>query len=252
MERHWQAEGAWNIRDLGGYPVPDGRHTQWGRLLRSDGLHRLSGPTVTELVGKGVKTVIDLRGAHETELHVNPFRDCAEVDYRNIPLFDGLSPVDLLSETAMAGYSLAERYVEALTACRSSFATVFATMANARDGLVMFHCTAGKDRTGLVAALTLAIVGVPQEHIISDYLLTATIAAPLLKRLRENALQRGAMPASVKTVLAVDPKAIAAALQYLAAHGGAYGYLRECGVDDARLQAICRRLLCNPASSDFD
>lgn len=243
MERHWPVDGAWNIRDLGGYPVAGGQETRWRRFLRSDGLHRLSPQTVDDLVHKGVRTIIDLRGAHETDMNVNPFRDCADVDYRNIPLFDGLSPIDLLSETAMSGYRLADRYVQALATCGDSFASVFSAMADARDGIVLFHCTAGKDRTGLVAALTLGLAGVAQEHVVDDYLLTATIGAPLLTRLHANALRRGAALASVEAILAVEPEAMSAALRHVTSAGGSREYLRWAGLDDAVLDRVRDRLL---------
>ena len=91
--RHIPVPGTFNIRDLGGYPTSAG-HTKWRSILRADGLHRMKPEGVEQLQALGVRTVIDLRRAHELEAGPNPFQGHAEVEFHHIPLFDELDLVE--------------------------------------------------------------------------------------------------------------------------------------------------------------
>lgn len=210
-ERHLQIEGLFNLRDLGGYACAGGATTRWRALLRADGLHRMTPESCKMLAALGVTTIIDLRGAHETTRHPGPFVAYPGIAYRNIPLFDALAPVAGPAED----FDMAQRYRDGLDQCGLRIAEVLETIAEASDGAVLFHCTAGKDRTGIIAALLLLNAGVPEDVIVADYALTATLAAPLLKELGEAALSMGASPAAVARMLASDPATMAAFIEHL-------------------------------------
>src|SRR5690606_33920693 len=127
--------------------------------------------------------------------------------------------------------------------CGDRLAEALMAVATAPAGLVLFHCTAGKDRTGVLAALILLIAGVDEAEIAADYALTATMANPLLARLRRRALSAGLDAAHVERVLASDAATMAAMLAHLReAHGGITSYMRAIGLTPADTDQLAVRL----------
>ena len=106
---------------------------------------------------------LDLRHDHELESYPNPFRAEVDVNYRHVSLFEQLAPSAMTD-----GDVLHDLYVQALTTRGEAIAAVLRAIAEAPQGTVLFHCTAGKDRTGLIAALMLATVGVEHALIVED------------------------------------------------------------------------------------
>lgn len=237
--RHWRLPDAHNIRDLGGYAGAGGTVTGWARLLRGDDLWHLSESSRDALVDRGLALVIDLRGLLEIANRPNPFAAHATVRYRSIALFDRLEPIGTLS----APLDMAARYCEALDRCGARLADVLAAIAEAPEGIVLFHCTAGKDRTGIVAALLLLVAGVAEDEIAADYVLTAELGQAMLARLRERALAGGADPAQVSLMLASDESTIRTMLVHLRErHGGIDAYLAAIGLAPARIERLRARL----------
>lgn len=235
-------EGAHNVRDLGGYRMDNGGLTRWRSILRGDALHQLSSTDIETLLDHGLTTVIDLRNAHEIAAEANPFSAHAGVRYHNTPLFSALSPVDLMTNAA-TNFDMGDRYCQAIDSCQPAIADVLKTIAGAPDGIVLFHCSAGKDRTGVISALLLANAGVDEATIIEDYALTATISGPLIATLRERALGRGAAPALVDIVLASAPGSMRRALDHIRQnYGGVRDYLFGLGLDEAALERLRNRL----------
>src|SRR5258708_17625757 len=153
--RHIAIPGTLNFRDAGGYPAADGGATRWRRLLRSDGLHSLGEGASDLLGGLGLRTVLDLRTSFEAQLAPSPVDDLAGngAVTMNISLIGddlGEMPGDLVS---IYDY-VVDRRGAAIGAAIGSLAR-----PSALPGLV--HCTAGKDRTGIVGAFALAAGGVP-------------------------------------------------------------------------------------------
>ncbi|HYN18224.1 MAG TPA: tyrosine-protein phosphatase, partial [Actinomycetes bacterium] len=178
IEREWTRRLAWegclNARDLGGYATKDGRQTRWGAVVRSDSLAALSPAGRAALADYGVRAIIDLRLPHELERDPNPFAEPGDygVAYRNLSLIDPAAgfPPDT--------FTLAENYLWMLDRFPVPFAEVMAAIADAPEGGVLIHCAAGKDRTGLISALLLALVEVPADTIADDYALTAEYLRP--------------------------------------------------------------------------
>ncbi|KKB12266.1 hypothetical protein VE25_08395 [Devosia geojensis] len=237
--RQWHLPDTHNIRDLGGYRRAGGGTTQWSRILRGDSLSHLREDSSRTLVDRGLSTVIDLRRPEEIGALPNPFAGHERVAYRNIALFDALAPV-----AAMAGvFDMAARYREALDRCGDRLAEALMAVTTAPAGLVLFHCTAGKDRTGVLAALILLIAGVDEAEIAADYALTATMANPLLARLRHRALSAGLDAVHVERVLASDAATIDAMLAHLRdTHGGTEPYMRRIGLTPADTDRLAARL----------
>ncbi|WP_432971714.1 tyrosine-protein phosphatase [Dactylosporangium sp. CA-233914] len=170
--RNYDHPNLFNFRDLGGYATADGRVTRWRRLFRSDSLSRIDPADATTFTELGVKTVIDLRRPREIA------RD------GRVHAFDGLtyhhiSPVHAEWEEALDPEEtddarwLANRYLELARDGHAAVARAVEVIADADNAPVVVHCVAGKDRTGVVSAVTLAALGVPDEVIAADYALTS-------------------------------------------------------------------------------
>lgn len=173
-ERHVTFEACFNFRDFGGYETSDGRRVRWRTLYRSDTLHRLTDADAEILSGLGLHTVIDLRSATEIEDHGRLSRATDTLTWLHIPMLDNvrLVPRDPAQPGPPAEESPGEGYVRILEQFGASVGEVFSTLAGPGALPAVFHCTSGKDRTGLVAALLLETLGVPDEVIAADYELT--------------------------------------------------------------------------------
>jgi len=236
--RHLPIAGTYNIRDLGGYATTTGQ-TQWRRMLRADALHRLDADGIAAVIATGVTTVIDLRHADELAHQPNPLAKAPGVAYHNVPLFDGLAP-NIMGE----GDVLLALYKMALVERQSTLAKVLRIIANAPPGAVLFHCTAGKDRTGLVALLLLAIAGVEAGLIVEDYSLTAALIAPMVEEMTAGAVARGADPAGFARLLASDPETMTATIAFIEEEFGSMpAYLASLGLDAETIEDLRNRLV---------
>src|SRR5436309_6252589 len=166
--RHLNLEGTYNLRDTGGYRTLDGRAIRWRTFLRSDSLHRLPPVAQTILMGYGVRTVLDLRRSDELHMAPNVFVGSSDVAYHNVSLLTDTPPV-----RQQAPRPLVDTYRLILDQRQEQLRQALATLA-APGGLpAVVHCTAGKDRTGLIVALVLGLAGVPTTTIVEDYALSA-------------------------------------------------------------------------------
>lgn len=174
-ERHIALDHSYNIRDVGGYTTPAGRRVRWRRLLRSDSLHALTPASQQALREHGLRTIIDLRRPSETAKKPNVFAAASGIVYHNLPLFD-----DTAAGTVDAPAStLEELYTRYVDSCRPQLRTILAAVAEAAAAPLLVHCAIGKDRTGLVIALTLGALGVEPATIADDYALSHARLAPL-------------------------------------------------------------------------
>jgi protein-tyrosine phosphatase len=172
--RHLNLEGASNFRDLGGYPTGDGRSLRWRRIFRSNHLGHLTEADVKVVRGLGVTSAFDFRGVderkagecvmEEVKVHSLPIEPTVVAALRARLQARALSSADAL-EIMRDSY---RGYVRTNT---HSFRELFARILDASAPLVI-HCTAGKDRTGFAVALILHALGVPEQVISEDYLLT--------------------------------------------------------------------------------
>jgi protein-tyrosine phosphatase len=172
--RHVPLEGASNFRDLGGYPTHDGRMVRWRQIFRSNHLGHLTASDIVVVRRLGVRCAFDFRGQHERVAAV-----CAvpDITVHSLPieptvvaaLRARLSTGHLGATDALA--IMQESYRNYVRHNTHSFRTLFAHLLQDRAPLVI-HCTAGKDRTGFACALLLHALGVPEDVISEDYLLT--------------------------------------------------------------------------------
>ena len=180
-------EGCFNVRDLGGLTTADGHTVRWGALVRSDLPTRLTDTGRQALVAHGIRTILDLRfpGEVSRDWDAYPFQDDAgreSVGYVNVPFNHGRDPE--LDEQVHAAYRSATSRLELnrhdIDWNQVGIATAVAAIADAQPGGVLVHCHAGKDRTGAVVAMVLAMLGVSDEDIADDYALTALTIEPLI------------------------------------------------------------------------
>jgi protein-tyrosine phosphatase len=232
-----------NARDLGGYAGLGGRETRWGAVVRSGNLAMLTATGRQALVDYGVRSIVDLRLSEEVARHPNPFAepDAHGVGYANLSFIDPGAPAPPSVST------LAEDYQGMLDRFGQAVAAVVTAIANAPEGGVLVHCAAGKDRTGLVAALLLGLAGVAPETIAADYALTADCLRPRDQEWLENGPgERADREAWLRRV---EPTAevMLEVLDHLAArYGGVEGYLLQAGVAPGDLDRLRSRLLDPP------
>jgi protein tyrosine/serine phosphatase len=209
-DRWLRLDGTTNTRDLGGLPTTDGGSTLRGRILRSDNLQTLSGADVRRLVHEvGLRQVIDLRTTAEILLEGRgPLRALPEVEHRHFTLLperghhtdvfaveddDPLHDLprdwaESLLPAQEAEHDAAEppavrAYLGYLQHRGGAVVAALRALARAGQGTSVVHCAAGKDRTGVVVALALAVAGVPHEEIVADYALTAEVIDALVAKL---------------------------------------------------------------------
>lgn len=238
--RRIELDGAFNVRDVGGYPTADGRATRWRRLLRSDSLHRLTPDAQRALRDYGVSTIIDLRRSSEVERMPNVLASAEGVRYRNVPLFDD-SQTDVVETAAQ---TLDDLYRHMVEHCHTSLGTVMGEIAAAGDAPVLVHCMVGKDRTGLVVALALAAADVPHEVIADDYAMSSELLAPLFAEFRTRFTLTGAQLARAEAMSHSRRESMLELLAHLdARYGGVPAYLRLLGLGDAQLAALRARMV---------
>ncbi|HEX6030944.1 MAG TPA: tyrosine-protein phosphatase [Tepidiformaceae bacterium] len=239
QERELRLEVAYNVRHLGGYRTQDDRTTNED-LIRSASLHRLTDTALAELRDRGVRTIVDFRSEAERERDVTP--DLAPFGIRKVlaPVWDkDASPPGMANE--FPGYAAV--YPLFLEAGVFAYRTLFETIADT-DGLLIFHCAAGKDRTGVAAALLLEVAGVSDDRILEDYALSAMLLTPVLKEWLPRMSERGISEDHALRLMASEASDMASTLQVIRERwGSAEGYLRESGVSESVLTATRARIL---------
>src|ERR1700724_1756204 len=223
--RHLNLAGAMYFCVLGGYPGRDGRPVRWGQIFRSNHLGHLTEADIEVLRPLGLKSALDFRGTDE---RVAAICGLAEIAVHSLPI----EPTVVATLRARLADGAALSAADALDVMRqsyrnyvryntTSFRALFAHLLEERAPLVI-HCTAGKDRTGFACALILHVLGVPDDLIAEDYLLTSRFY-------RRDPSASSDLPEDVRQVLAsVEASFLAAAFDAISAdHGGLENYLSD-------------------------
>lgn len=259
-----------NSRELGGLPTTDGGVVASGVLFRSDALGGLTHIGTRALADQRIGTVIDLRTDAERSRSADALpadgsvRLVAlsvqggamdELVQQLLPSSDGVA----LTEAQIAGIvdqvpTLEDLYIAILDSSAAQFAEVARAVVTAADTDrpgVLFHCTAGKDRTGLAAALLLSVAGVPRDAIVADYTRTGENLAGEFADALTGLITALGVPLTprLKTLATESPaSAIEAALDWIdTTHGDASAYLRTGGFTPADLEALEQALRATPA-----
>lgn len=168
-------EGSYNFRDLGGYPAADGKQVAWGKLLRSDDLFDLTREDKEIIRSLGIRTVIDFRDKGEASISPDRLPDSV-LHNHHLPIEAGKLVGGVL-EGRLTKQKVIGMMVSVYRALVHDFQLryreFFDIVVNFDSEPLLFHCTAGKDRTGMAGALLLSGLGVDREMVVEDYMLSA-------------------------------------------------------------------------------
>jgi protein-tyrosine phosphatase len=245
-DRRITLEACFNFRDLGGHRAVGGRTVRAGMLYRADTLHRLSGGDLEVLRGLGLRTVVDLRTHDELDRFGRVGLSDDEVSHRHIPVFDELRTGDAAPDPDAPAPGLrGELYVRMVETGGKAFAEAITLLAQPGALPAVFHCTAGKDRTGVLAALVLGHLGVPDDDIAADYALTEEAMALTRAWVKVHDLELAShyatFPDWVFEARAETMQAFLAAIR--AEHGSVTGLIETLGVAPATLASLASSLL---------
>ncbi len=239
----WDA--CYNAREVGGYPTQDGGEIAWQTLVRTDNLSRLSADGQAALIAYGVRTIIDLRDPSELAMEPHAFitpLGCGDtLVYYNLPLINFKDEVwlkEISNTTATPVY-----YCLALDVFKPQVCAIMQAVAATPTGSVLVHCHAGKDRTGLIVALLLALAGVDYEIIAADYALSNHYLQPWYQKLMvqhaDDAERQQRMTEDFKTL----PEFMLTVLAYIDQHyGSVREYLLATGLTAPEIEQIQQRL----------
>jgi protein-tyrosine phosphatase len=242
-ERRIKFDGCFNFRDLGGYVTESGRTLQWGRLFRADGLQRLTDDDRRRFAELGIVTVIDLRTPDEIERRGRFEPDVNSTRYHHLPLVDVIPDMTGFDADAIASPDfMVDRYEEMLADGAERIATALTVLAEPGALPAVFHCAAGKDRTGLLAAIILRLLGVPASDVIADYAMSQVAMREMIAWVKATSPEASeAFEKYPAPMTAADPDNMVRLLARLEKnYGSMAGYVTSLGVNPdvvARLKA---------------
>lgn len=224
-----------NARDLGGYPTLDGGTTRWRSILRADDPAQLTPEGLEAIAAAGIATIVDLRWPEEAAGSPSPIPGkLRNVHHHSISLLAGSA----MKWAQVCGEPPKETWITAvLMYSRAELVAVLRAIAAAPAEPVMFHCVAGKDRTGAVAAVLLALAGAQPEAIAHDY-------AASSENLRDYYLRRYSNLTREEILEAVrcPPEGVYRMLDYLRNQGGIEAFLGSLGMSETELVQLRSRL----------
>lgn len=225
-----------NLRDLSSVPLSHGSMIP-GVLWRSDDISLSPETQISSLAEAGLSTVIDLRSADELKKTTSPFFPALGIEHRHVPVLSEISDPDSLG-TSMAGIDSPQAvgawYAQTFSSRAGAFVTALDIIADS-TGATLFHCAAGKDRTGMLAAAIFTVLGASREDIVADYALTDTNITAVMGRLA--AAAKASKTASDHPgfeldhpLLRAEAPAMESMLDALEPAGGMLEILREAGL----------------------
>jgi len=240
-------EGAWNVRTFAGLQGRNGPIPATA-FVRTADLSRLTAADRDRLAAAGVKLDIDLRTGDELQQSPDVLANDARFDYQRISLM-GTEKMDLQKMMTSFPDSLGAAYVQWLGSNQPQFREVFQRIAAQQDGAVLYHCTAGKDRTGIISGILLDLAGVPRADIVHNY----AISAHYLEGQPKDSAMNVQMMALIKQhpeiarkmagMGGTAPENMEMFLDALhAQYGGAAGYLKAVGLSEEEIHALQVRL----------
>lgn len=239
-EKRILLHGLHNARDLGGLVTESGQQTAFHRFVRSDEPSALTAKDVDALLAYPVRTVIDLRSEGEMLRRVNPFRNHPQIQFCHVSLFvsDPDETDDPNVQLAIL-HTLGELYIHLLKTRPNQFVEVFRCILDAPQGAILFHCTHGKDRTGIIAALLLSLVRVRREDIVRNYSVTYEYIRSIVDP------KMNSMAPEMQHILKSDAENMEHFLTYLDRYydGSSYSYLKSIGLTDRELESLAKRIL---------
>lgn len=221
-----------NTRDLGGYRTAAGTYTKYSAFLRSDAVKAPDKRDIDFLTGHQICTIIDMRGKQEVLSAPEPFAGMRQFQYYNLPVEEGSSIPESVSDVP---YSYM-RIVEA-----ENMAEVFRKMSKADTG-VLFHCSAGKDRTGVVSAVLLLLAGVSRSDIVDNYMLTKTYKQEYNEREGYARLMKRFPGLDINILIPHETYMCSFLDMFHEKYINAEQYLKSIGLDEKEIECIRNRI----------
>jgi protein-tyrosine phosphatase len=244
-ERRIDLSGPVNFRDLGGYDTVDGQRVRWRRLFRSDSLSPVTADDARLLTEEiGLLAVVDLRTSRELEREGRGGLADVALHFHHVPLIEDLGDgARRLDDDTLHGL-----YVHMLSERVKRVSDALAVIASeAAEHPTVFHCTAGKDRTGIVAALVLALLGVSDEDIVADYVLTQDVMPAMIERYPRRALRGSTGDRYPSPIMRAEADTMHETLAVLTEdYGSASGWAEAAAVDPAIITKLRTALLIAP------
>lgn len=236
--RYYMFENIYQFRDIGGYRTVDGRTVAYNRFFRSSALYGLSRDDQQQIYDLGVRTVIDMRTAVEiAQQGRTEFDRSFEIDVIHLPMV-----ADHETLTSLGSISRSTALITGVEYVRP-FLQQFFAITHRLDHAVVFHCSLGIDRTGLLTAMLLDILGVAHEEIISDFSRTNIYLAPRLPMLRQRR-PNYLTPQQFEQLIVAHPQAMHELLQYVyQTYGSIREFLLHAGVPKSHIDSVLQRLL---------
>lgn len=187
MQRIIELEGAHNLRDLGGLEAMEGYRVRYGKLFRSDALHNLTDQDMAVMGSYGINTVLDLRLDDEIAEYGVARLVEQGASHMQISLMTGTPTTPI---TPHPDRTLSELYTWMAMESPDRFVEAINVLGDLSRLPAVFHCAAGKDRTGITAALVYSILGVDREEIIRDYVITEQAMLRIIESLSQSEVER--------------------------------------------------------------
>jgi protein-tyrosine phosphatase len=240
MERLITLEGAVNFRDLGGYVTGGDLRTRWRTLFRADGLGELTEPDLAVLRGLGIRTVIDLRSGSELErgrfdVEAHP------VTFHHFPFIEELPDAQ---EFDRRPGLLGSQYQEIVRDAGGQILAALDVLASPHALPAVFHCTAGKDRTGVLSAIVLSLLGVDEPTVVTDYALSGAAMQRLREKLIRKYPEGRETIENIDEVFSADPAQMELLLDHVREHYGSVGaYVEGLGAGPDLVERLRAALL---------
>ncbi|MBW3077782.1 tyrosine-protein phosphatase [Bifidobacterium simiiventris] len=238
-------ENSCNVRDLGGYPTSDGLATRWGRFLRGGDQSTLSPADVATLRDYGIRSVIDLRSEEETVRHPDVMKDDPDIDYHHISFMVGdIDDATVKLRDRGNAYTIGDFYVQLLDQRKDVVRNLIEYIGDkAPAGAILFHCAAGKDRTGVLSMLLLMIAGVQVADIEANYQTTQSYILNDQRFLDSIASDYPIDMDDIPPEMLSNANTIRQAYEYVDGYGSVEAYLHACGVGDDTVNRVRARLV---------
>ena len=237
-ERDVLLDGMVNVRDLGGFRTKTGQTTRYNVFLRGDAPYRISDSARHRVVEQGLHTVIDMRYAHEVAQRPNRFAGYPGVDFYHIPLYVETTYMGMIRQFR----DLGGWYCTILDQGGNPIRDILHVLARA-EGVCLLHCYIGKDRTGIVSALLLNVVGVSEADIIADYLQSQENLRAIHAEL-EGVRPFFVTKSQFENIIAAKQEYITALLAHLSQkYTDAEGYMRAIGVLEEDIATLRQKLI---------
>ena len=251
-DRRVQLEGSVNFRDLGGYSTQDGRRVKWGQVFRSDNLGRLTDRDLTLLQKMRIRLVCDFRTSAEIKKLPDRFPQGDHCKSLQLPIKHGeYDPANTFERIKngdidwMTEEFMIKGYIRNIETFTSQWSTFFKLLADRSNRPLVFHCTGGKDRAGVCAALVLLALGVSEKTVIQDHGLSNLYIAGVLERIYDQIRGLGVDPKKIAPYFTAPKNAIIALLEHIHTKydSAEYYLVNKAGIDEKLLKQLKKDLL---------